>query len=150
MLRNSLFLILLLALALFPSACGTQEKRPSQDVLLAKDAFVLLDRLRNAYSARDMNALESLCTGDGYASLRRDIKEFRSVTLEFQNNWVNIKEDGTMEVQVAWSGKWTLSGEGPVVSDRGKAVFVISGRVPKLLEIQGLSPFAGPSGTSEL
>lgn len=148
MLRKFLLLIILLLTGLIPTACGTQEKRPSQDVLLAKDAFGHLERLRQAYSARDMAALEHLCSQSAYTALRQEMKEFKSVSLEFQNKWVDIKSDGTLEVQVAWMGEWFTGGEnGSLISDSGRATFVLSGRALKLMGVHGSDPFAGPSGT---
>lgn len=130
------------------TACGTQEKKPSQDVLLAKNAFGQMERLRLAYSARDMAALEHLCSEEAYASLSKGMREFRSVKLEFESRWVDIGTDGSIEVRVAWSGKWTLRGDDEAeVSDRGSAAFLFDGRQTKLVSIKGSSPFAGPSGT---
>ena len=147
MLRTPVFIAILFVYAILLAACGTQEKKPSQDVLLAKNAFGQMERLRQAYSARDMAALEALCSEEAYASLKMGMREFRSVKLEFEYKWVDIKTDGTIEVQVAWTGKWTLQGDDAVVSDRGWADFLLSGSKTKLISIKGSSPFAGPSGT---
>jgi hypothetical protein len=147
MLRNPVFITILIVLALLPAACGTQEKKPSQDVLLAEGAFAQMERLRQAYSARDMSALQALCSGEAYESIRKGMKDFRSVELEFEPKWMNITAEGVLEVQVAWDGNWLIKGEDSGVRDRGRAVFVLGGSRAGLMEIKGASPFEGPSGS---
>ena len=135
----------LAALALVLLACGSQEKRPSQDVLLAEQATKHIERLRSEYASMSMSGLEALCSAEAYEAIERDLgKNAHSPsTLEFVPEWVEISVDGTIEVRVGWSGTWTLSG-GEEARDKGKAVFVLGGRPMRLQKLKGASPFAAP------
>lgn len=144
MLRHSSLIALFSLFALVLAACGSQEKKPTQDVLLAKRAFGHMERLRQAYSSRDMNGLKALSSKKAYASIAKRMKKFRSVKLEFVYDWVNIKANGTIEIQVGWTGNWSLAGEGTEVARKGKAAFLLGGKPMRLNRIQGTSPFAAP------
>jgi hypothetical protein len=144
--RTPVFIAILFVYAIFLSACESQEKKPSQDVLLTQRVFGQMERLRQAYAARDKAALDLICSEETYGSLIKGMSDFRSAKLEFEYKWVNIKADGSIEVRVAWSGKWTLAGEEAGVSDSGSSVFVLGGGQMKLMDIRGASPFAVPSG----
>ena len=136
----------LAALALVLLACGSQEKRPSQDVLLAEQAAKHIERLRSEYASMSMSGLEALCSAEAYEAIESDLRRhgLSPVTIEFVPEWIEISVEGTISVRVGWSGTWKLS-RGEEARDKGKAVFVLGGRPMRLQELKGMSPFAAPA-----
>jgi len=144
MLRTPVFITIMSLMFFTLASCGSQEKKPTQDILLTERAFAHIERLRQAYVAGDMAGLEALCSDKAFKSMRKGMKKSRSVRLEFGYEWVRIRTDGIMEIQLGWKGSWSLAGKDKEAAGKGTAVFSLGGRPMKLAGITGASPFAGP------
>jgi hypothetical protein len=141
-----LVMALLAALAL--GACGKDLKRPSEDTLLAREAFALAEEMRAAYTGHEFRRLKGFCTADGYEELLRNIKRFESVELEFAPRWVDIKRDGAVFLNVQWEGIWHV--EGGTEEERGMAVFELVGRPLRLRKVHRANPFSQPEPPEEV
>jgi len=139
--RKLLFAVMLLPALLLP-ACSKEVKEPSADVIAAEDAFAVAEGLREAYVARDFRDMAKYATEEAYEDITRNLKEFRSVELEFKPRWVEIKEDGDVHLYMAWKGTWTMKDAGE--ERTGMALFELSGRPPKVSRILRQSPFSQP------
>lgn len=148
MLRAKVALYILICTA-FLVGCGTQAKRPSQDVLIAGQVLKHVERLRMAYSARDMVAMEALIMPEAFREIRYGVKQFSSVDITMEGQWIDIKEDGSIEVRISWAGRWHID-RSLEATDKGVAVFVLSGSPLRLEKVRGLSPFAAPASTGKL
>lgn len=139
-------MIILICMAIL-AGCGTQTKRPSQDVLIAEQAMKHVERLQAAYSARDLTGLETLCTPEAFSKIRFGIKPFSSVDIKMDSQWIDINTSGEVELRIAWAGRWHLE-KGLEATDNGTAVFIIAGSPLKLSKVRGSSPFDAPSGAA--
>ncbi|KAF0184204.1 MAG: lipoprotein [Nitrospirae bacterium] len=135
-------LALMLILLVFVAACGKSEiKKPTADSLLATEAFVLAEKVRGAYVARDMSALQANTTPEGYKAITESMKLFDSATLEFNPLLFDIRE-GKMTLFVSWTGVWKKRGQ--TFDERGLVVFGLKGRPLKVDTVQRASPFRYP------
>jgi hypothetical protein len=134
---------LVLVIAFFVlSGCAEEVKKPSEDSLIAQEAFALAEEMRRVYVAKNFWALNQYALPETYGNVVRDIKKFRSVKLEFTPRWVEIKKDGTVFLYVAWKGTWEMeSGE---EERRGFALFDLRGRPLKLAGVLRGNPFKQP------
>ena len=135
-------LVLVLA-ALLVLACAGEGKSPPEDSLLAVEAMGLAEGMKNAYLKKDVDGLMKFCAPDACSDIVKDMGRFDTEELEFSPQWVQIKQDGLVQLKVSWKGRWTL--EGKKEEDRGLAVFELTGSPLRLLGITGSSPFGGPS-----
>jgi hypothetical protein len=133
---------LVLVLALFILGCADEVKKPSEDSLIAQEAFALAEEMRRVYVAKNFWALKEYTLPETYGNVVRDIKKFRSVKLEFTPRWVEIKKDGAVYLYVAWQGTWDV--ESGAEQRKGFALFDLRGRPLKLAEVVRGSPFSQP------
>lgn len=129
--------------ALLLSACAKEVRQPSEDSLMALEAFDLMDTIRQAYEVKGFKAMAKYCTEAGYKQISEGIKGFDSVELEFTPRWVDI-EGGVLRLKVSWEGKWEVKGE--TTKEHGLAVFELKGEPFKLSRILRGSPFVYPAG----
>lgn len=136
------FLALTLIMLVFVVACGKKEvKKTSEDSKLATEAFAIADAVRMAYLKRDINALESNTTREGFRAVSGVLKSFDSAELTFNPVLVEL-EDNAVNVNISWAGKWLKGGK--TTEERGMAVFVMTGRPLKLSGIVRTNPFKYP------
>lgn len=138
--KRLLAMILLPALLL--AACSKEVREPTADVVAAEDAFALAESMRKVYVARDFEAMGKYATDEAFEDIKRNLKAFRSVELEFTPRWVEIKEDGTVHLYIAWKGTWAL--KDAEEARRGLALFELTGRPPRVAGILRNSPFNQP------
>ncbi|HSW63033.1 MAG TPA: hypothetical protein VLH56_06980 [Dissulfurispiraceae bacterium] len=135
-------LALMLILLFFVAACGKKEvKKPTADSILATEAFALAEKVRAAYGARDMSALQENTTPEGYKAIAEQMKRFDSVTLEFKPLLFDIR-DGKMTLYVSWTGVWKKQGQ--TFDERGLVILGLKGRPLKVDDVQRASPFRYP------
>jgi thioredoxin-related protein len=142
---KKIFLACLLIVLVSMAACSSDEKRgPSEDVVMTKDAFELIENARQEYVAKDIKGMQKYYTENAYKAMVRDVKRFESVELKFTPRWVDINPKGEIQVQVAWEGTWHL-GEDLKDERDGIVTFTITGKPYKISGQQMTSPFAQPS-----
>jgi len=136
---KSIFLSILL---IFLISCGKKEvKEVSEESLIAREAFQLVETIKQAYLDNNRKALEGNATEDGYRELIGAIKSFDSAELEFVPTWVEI-DDTVVKLTVSWKGTWIVSDF--TREDRGIAVFVMEGQPLKLASVLRANPFRQP------
>lgn len=135
--------VLLIVMAvLLVGACAPKEvKVQSEDSRLAEEAFALVEDMRKAYVGKDLKALESYATEDGFKDLKKRLRDFERVELKFTSRRVNI-EGGELTLNVAWKGTWTIRGRER--EGRGMAVFQLTGSPLRLDRVLRSSPFRNP------
>ncbi|HWR90414.1 MAG TPA: hypothetical protein VN260_09145 [Dissulfurispiraceae bacterium] len=136
-------LIAIVILCLFAVSCGKKEvkKTVSEDSRVATEAMQVVEKLREAYTAKDLHAIERVTTRDGFNLIRGSIKNFDRVDLQFNPVLVEI-ESGTANVNVSWKGTW--SREGKTTEERGMTVFVLKVRPLRVDNIMRSNPFSYP------
>jgi len=139
--RRSAILLLCLTI-IFLASCGKKEVKPvSQESRTALEAFGLAEKIKTAFTERDLATLKSSSTEKGYADIMTNSKPFDTVSLNFTPRWVEI-EDNKILLNIAWKSTWNVSGSS--VEDEGMAVFVFEGRPLKLAGILRANPFVLP------
>ncbi|NWF98377.1 MAG: hypothetical protein HXY52_05505 [Nitrospirae bacterium] len=136
-----LILGLLSSFVLVSCGGGKEVKKASEESKIAKEAFELAERLRNAYEKKDMKQIEENSTGNGYRELLAVMKKFDKASLTFTPTWVEINE-AKVFLSVSWKGIWTINEKES--EERGLAVFVFQGKPLKLEQIQRENPFRQP------
>jgi hypothetical protein len=134
--------LLLVLSALLVLACASEKERPSEDSLLAVEAIGLADGMRDTYLKKNSEGLRKFCVPEACDDILRDMGRFKTEELEFTPQWVQIKQDGSVQLKVSWKGRWTHKNGRK--EDRGLAVFELTGRPLRLRGISGSSPFVGP------
>lgn len=140
MLRKTLLLLLMLALALLV-ACTKEVKVQNEDSIAALEAFAVAEGLRAAYVKKDFKAMAALSTEDGYSSLRPGFGDFEAVELTFTPRWVDINDDH-IALNVSWKGTWDIRER--KYPARGMAVMELVGNPLRLNRILRSNPFRSP------
>ena len=135
-------LVLSFLVLIFLFSCGKSEvKQVTEDSKTAKEAFVLIGAIKDAYVKRDMKAIEGLTTRDGYRTVLGAMKSFDSAELAFNPIFVEIDGE-TVNVNVSWKGAWKKDGK--TIDERGMAIFVLKERPLKVQNILRANPFRYP------
>lgn len=135
--------ILLLVLIATLAACADDAvKPPSDESASAKASLAALEGMRTAYVERDFDAFRAQCATSSCGDALSAFKPFDSVTLEFTPRRLAMRSvtDSTMEV--SWTGIWKIDGQEQ--KRQGTAMFVLSGKPLKLIEITRSNPFSEP------
>lgn len=134
--------IFLLILLLLVSCGGKKEvKKESEESKTAKDAFAVIESLRNAYIAKDITAIERNTTKEGFQLVVKDIKKIDTVELKFKPVWVEIEQDKVL-LNISWQGRWQ---KGAVINDeKGMAVFILKDKPLRVDKILRSNPFEYP------
>lgn len=132
---------LMLALAL--ASCASEERKPTQESVMAEQAMSVAEALRSAYVSGDFSSMSQYCTPAGHEEIRRGIRPFSSVKLEFEPEWMEVALEGAVKLRIKWKGTWKLEG-GKQSQHEGRAVFVMEGQPLKLTSIKRSSPFDMP------
>jgi len=132
----------LICLALLVVSCGKKEvKQTTVDSKIATQSFAVAEALRSAYVSRQIAAMETHTTKDGFRSITGVLKTFDSVDLTFTPVWVDIQGDRVL-LNVSWKGKWTSAGN--ITEERGMAVFELKGNPLKVDAVLRANPFRYP------
>lgn len=133
--------LILMAMALLV-ACGKKEvKQVSLDSKVTSEAFVLIEKVRDAFVKKDLVTIQQNSTEGGYRDIMSNRKAYDSVELTFTPRWVEIEKDQTI-LNVTWKSRWTTSGKS--ATDRGMAVVILEGAPLKVAKIVRGNPFVYP------
>jgi hypothetical protein len=133
----------LIVIALFIFSCGkTEVKKISEESIIATEAFSTLERIKEAYTNRDIRSIEKFSTKDGFKKIVGSMKTFDSVELTLNPVLVEI-ENERVSVNVSWKGTWKK--EGKTIEERGMAVFILKDRPLKVDDILRSNPFIYPN-----
>jgi len=129
----------------FNAGCGKDAVKPSEDSILAQGALRSLERMREAYEAKDLDALKALA--EPALILGPDERlDFDTVSLSFSTPRI-IKITGDhVTVSVNWQGEWEQNGV--TKKDRGSGSFIFQKDSMRLIQVDGDNPFAGAAGTT--
>lgn len=134
-----MFVLILFLLA----SCGGKKevKKESEESKVAKDAFAVVELIKNAYIKKDINAIEKNTTKDSLIIITKDLKKFDSAELIFKPVWVEIQPDNVI-VNISWQGKWQNNVN--VSDEKGMAVFILKDKPLKVDKILRANPFEFP------
>ncbi len=136
-------LIYAIIVFVFVASCGKGEvKKVSEDSKIATEAFSLAEKIREAYTKKDLSTIEKNSTREGFRTISSAFKTFDSVDLTFSPVWVEI-EDNVVHLNISWKGTWQKGGK--TMEERGMAVFVLKGRPLKVDNILRANPFRYPA-----
>lgn len=125
------------------TACASEERKPTQESVMAEQAMSIAEALRSAYASGNTSMMSDYCTAAGYDEIRRGLKPFSSVKLEFEPEWMDVDLDSTVKLRIKWKGTWKLE-NGKESQHEGRAVFVMQGQPLKLTSIKRSNPFDMP------
>ncbi|MBI4824541.1 MAG: hypothetical protein HY805_09990 [Nitrospirae bacterium] len=135
-------ILLISGIILLLSSCEKEAvKPPSEDSLIAQEAFGLADSLRSLYEGKDFEGLKDYATEQGYNDIKKDLAEFKGVSLSFTPRLVEIKAEAVY-LNISWQASWSINGK--VKEAKGMAVFELTGSPLKLNRIIRASPFKIP------
>ncbi|MGE5893086.1 MAG: hypothetical protein ACM34I_03425 [bacterium] len=133
-------LIILAAFLFFLIGCATGEKKePTPETIIAEKAFALSLEIRDAYTAQDLRKLRTLCSETLSNDLSLQREKYKSVKLDFTMRWVDIEQDGTVHLYVAWKRKALTTVQ--ATEDSGMGVFILKGDPLKADTILRDNPF---------
>ncbi|TAL26987.1 MAG: hypothetical protein EPN94_02195 [Nitrospirae bacterium] len=133
--------LLLIALFVLISCSSKDVKQETDESKTAKEAFAVAEAVKDAYLKKDLSAIESNTTKEGYREILGAIKNFDKAELTFSHKWVEL-DKSAVSLKIAWSGTWVVSGQ--TTEERGTAIFVFEGSPLKLNRILSTNPFRQP------
>ncbi len=134
--------IFVLILFLLASCGGKKEvKKETEESKIAKEAFGVVEVVKNAYIKKDTNTIEKNATKDGLAAITNDIRKFDSVDFTFKPVWVEIESNRVM-LNVSWHGKWQKGAN--TIDERGMAIFILKDKPLRVDKILRTNPFDFP------
>ncbi len=140
--KRLLFVAVVLIGAVLAVSCGkTAVKKTSEDSKTATDTFAVVEAIKKAYLEKDVSEIEKNTTKDGFRAISSVMKSFDSAALDFNPVLVEI-EEGTVNLNVSWTGTWTKGGK--TTEERGMTVFVLKGMPLKVDAVSGANPFKYP------
>ena len=134
--------ILLILITLISFGCGKDNVKPSEDSLLATEAFKSINILEEAYEGKDSRTLQSRIAPHIARGILKDLY-FDSAELDLTPRMVKIQENDLV-VNINWKGSWQLP-DVAMLKSRGLADLILDRETMKLLEIKGDNPFSIPS-----
>jgi len=134
--------IVLFLMSLFLFSCESEQvKPPSEDSEIARQAFKVIDSIRELYVRKDFDAMAEFFTKESYMEFKRALRLWDSAELIFTPRLVEIEND-KVTLNVSWQGKWIFIGR--TYSERGMAIFELEGSPLKVTGILSGSPFIYP------
>ncbi|MEW6115948.1 MAG: hypothetical protein AB1553_03505 [Nitrospirota bacterium] len=125
-------------------SCGGKKEaiRTSEDSRIATEAFKVVEDIKEAYLKKDVQTIERNTTREGFKVISQTVRRFDSASLNFNPVWTEIEQDGTVNLNVSWTGTWKRGSS--TFDERGMAVFVLKGRPLKVDAIVRENPFRYP------
>ena len=136
--KKLFFLLLILSIA---AGCATDNKKPSEDSLLATGAMDHINSVKEAYEGKDRSALEQLVPELAEGILKELV--FDTAELSFTNRLIRITGTSVV-VNMNWRGSWLLD-QSRKIENRGAADFVLDRDTMSLSRIDGDNPFTIPA-----
>ncbi|MCX8030687.1 MAG: hypothetical protein N3A59_03785 [Thermodesulfovibrionales bacterium] len=134
--------ILFVMIFLLISCGGKKEvKRETLESKIAKEAFSLVETIKNSFVVKDIKTIESNTSKEGLAQITKDIMKFDTIELVFKPVWVEIESDKVL-LNVSWQSRWHKDNRS--YEERGMAVFVLRDKPLKIDKIIRTNPFEYP------
>lgn len=134
-------IFILIPFILIGCAGKKEVKKESEEAKISKDAYAVVESLKNAYITKDLGAIERGTTKEGYMYVTKDIKKFDSAELRFKPVWVEIEAEKVI-LNISWQGRWYKNGS--TNDEKGMAVFILRDKPLKVDRILRSNPFEVP------
>ena len=132
---------LLICTVLLSYGCASDNKKPSDDSLMAAEAYDHINTVREAYESKNEYMLTHLVP-ELSRLIIRDLT-FEKAELSFKTRLVRITESSIV-INLNWRGSWWVDGRDKI-EHSGVADFVINRQTMILSHINGDSPFLTPA-----
>jgi malate synthase len=137
--KKTLFVFIFILLLSF--SCSKDNVKPSEDSILAKDAFSSVDQIKKAYMDKNRLTLQSHIESKLSESVIKNLI-FETAELTFSPQLVKITES-TVTVNLNWRGTWSTTKDNDL-KNRGVANLVLDRETMQLIQIDGDNPFLTP------
>ncbi|MEN8263593.1 MAG: hypothetical protein ABFR82_09035 [Nitrospirota bacterium] len=137
--KKTFFVFIFILLLSF--SCSKDNVKPSEDSILAKDAFSTVDHIKNAYTDKNRLTLQSHIESKLSESVIKNLI-FETAELTFSPRLVKIAES-TVTVNLNWRGTWSTAKDSDL-KNRGVANLVLDRETMQLIQIDGDNPFLTP------
>lgn len=142
--RIFLTVLLLLLPAMIISGCSRKEEvKPSDDSIITVNVLDRIERVRTAYEARSVAAVEQQVEPNLLKDMENELF-FESAHLVFPTPRLVRITDDQVRVLQNWQGEWVVSGK--TIKNRGVSTFVFQKDTMMLMRIEGDNPFFIPVG----
>lgn len=133
--------LLVMIMAVFTVGCGKDEVKPSYDSTITLNALQAVNRIKEAYTAKDTAILEENMIKELYDDIS-DKLIFEKAELSFSTPRTVRISDPDVRVLLNWQCEWTVGSR--MLRDRGVSTLVFNVDTMKLVRIEGASPFNTP------
>jgi hypothetical protein len=133
--------ILLVLIILTSLGCTDENVRPSDDSLMADEAYDHINAVKEAYEGKSEHIIKHLVP-----ELSEDIiKElsFEKCELFFEKRLIRITKSSVI-INLNWQGSWWIEKDRKI-ENRGVADFILNKEKLILVKINGDNPFSIPS-----
>lgn len=134
--------ILFISIILVSFGCGKDNVKPSEDSLMATEAFNNIKILKDAYESKNSRILQNRIAPHIARGILKALY-FDEAELDLKPRMVKIQETDLV-VNISWKGSWQFPDE-TRLENRGVADLIFDRETMKLLEIKGDNPFSIPS-----
>lgn len=134
--------ILFIFITLISFGCGKDNVKPSEDSLMATEAFKNINILKDAYESKNSQILQDRIAPHIARGILKALY-FDGVELDLKPRMVKIQKTDLV-VNINWKGSWQFPDE-TRLENRGVADLIFDRETMKLLEIKGDNPFSIPS-----
>ena len=137
--KKTCFIFIFILLLSF--SCSKDNVKPSEDSILAKDAFNSVEQIKNAYMDKSRFTLQSHIESSLAESVIKNLF-FEKAELTFTPRLVKIAES-TVTVNLNWRGTWSTAKDKDL-KNRGVANLVLNRETMQLIQIDGDNTFLTP------
>jgi hypothetical protein len=142
-------IILSLMLVALLFGCAGEKKIPTAESVFAVQAYDIAEGLRAAYVSKNFSGMSKFCSKEVYESIRKEIKKFDTVELEFDPQWMEAgQKNDAATMRIIWKGTWTVKGQ--ITQKTGRLILTLSGSPLKVTSIQWGNPFKQPDSVRTL
>ncbi len=134
--------ILFILIALISFGCSKDKVKPSEDSILATEAFKSIKIIKEAYEGKNKEILQDRIAPHIARGILKDLY-FDEAELDLKPRMVKIQKTDLI-VNINWKGSWQFPDE-TSLENRGVTDLVLDLETMRLLEIKGDNPFSIPS-----
>ncbi len=133
--------VIFILLVLTAAGCSKENVKPSADSLLTTSAFNSINKIKEAYEAKNRDELQSLSSDEAAGAILKNLF-FDKAELSFTPRLVRITASSVI-VNLNWQGTWWTVKDRKI-ENRGVVNLVLDKETMKLIQIDGDNPFQTP------
>jgi len=139
MLKNTRLGVFLFILFILTGCAGKEEVKLSTEAESSLRAIKKIELIKDAYSKKDIERLETLIINEDLLNKIKNKMEFKEAKLDILSpRFIRVNNE-EIRLSMNWYGEWLISNR--TLKRSGIGIFIFDRESLKLLEIKGDNPF---------